>query len=60
MLCKNEIFDIEEAKLKELENWKNNKVYSDVDNEGQSQISVQWVITEKIIAVSRTKACLVT
>ena len=59
MLCKNEIFDIVEAKLKELENWKNNNVYSEVDNEGQSQISVQWVITEKIIGVSKTKACLV-
>ena len=57
LLCKNEMFDIEEAKLKELDNWKNdwkNKVYSEVDNEGQSQISVRWVITEKIIiGVSR-------
>ena len=54
LLCKNEMFDIEEAKLNELDNWKNNwknKVYSEVDNEGQSQISVRWVITEKIIGV---------
>ena len=35
LLCKNETFDIVEAKLKELENWKNNKVYSEVANEGQ-------------------------
>ena len=60
LLCKNETFDIVEAKLKELENWKNNKIYSEVDNEGQSQIPVRWVITEKIIeCVSRTKARLV-
>ena len=41
LLCKNETFDIVEAKLKELENWKNNKIYSEVDNEGQSQISLR-------------------
>ena len=41
LLCKNETFDVVEVKLKELENWKNNKVYSEVDNEGQSQISVR-------------------
>ena len=35
LLCKNETLDIVEAKLKELENWKNNKVYSEVANEGQ-------------------------
>ena len=37
LLCKNEMFDIEEGKLNELDNWKNNcknKVYSEVDNEG--------------------------
>ena len=46
LLCMNEMFDDVEAKLKELENCK--KVYSEVDNEDQSQISVRWVITEKI------------
>ena len=57
--CKNETFDIVEAKPKELQNWKN-KVCNEVDNEGQSQISVRWVITEKILeGVSRTKAQLV-
>ena len=60
LLCKNETFDIVEAKLKELENWKNNKVYSEVANEGQRQISVRRVITGKFIkGVSRTKARLV-
>ena len=46
LLCMNEMFDDVGAKLKELGNCK--KVYSEVDNEGQSQISVRWVITEKI------------
>ena len=41
LLCKNETFDVVEAKLKELENWKNNKVYNEVDNEGQNLISVR-------------------
>ena len=39
---------------------KNNKVYSEVENERQGQISVRWVITKKIIeGVSRIKAHLV-
>ena len=60
LLCKNETFDVVEAKLKELENWKNNKVYNEVDNEGQNLISVRWVITEKIIdGITRMKARLV-
>ena len=60
LLCNNETFDVVEAKLKELENWKNNKVYREVDNEGQSQISVRWVIIGNITeGVSRTKAQLV-
>ena len=60
LLCNNKTFDVVEAKLKELENWKNNKVYREVDNEGQSQISVRWVIIGNITeGVSRTKAQLV-
>ena len=46
LLYMNEMFDDVGAKLKESGNCK--KVYSEVDNEGQSQISVRWVITEKI------------
>ena len=42
-----------------VKNWRTGKQQG-LDNEGQSQMSVQWVITEKIIeGVSRTKAWLV-
>ena len=59
LLCKNETFEVVEAKLRELENWKNN-VYNAVEDDGQSQVSVRWVITEKIVeGVVRTKARLV-
>ena len=36
LLCKNETFDVVEVKPKGLQNWENNKVYSEVDNEGLS------------------------
>ena len=36
-----------EAKEKELQNWKNMKVYEEVDNEGQDCLSVRWVFSEK-------------
>ena len=59
-LCKNESFDVVETKLKELENWQNNKVYDEVDNEGQDLIPVRWVITEKIVeGITKTRARLV-
>ena len=48
LLCKNETFEVVEAKLRELENWKNNKVYNEVEDDGQSQVSVRWVITERL------------
>ena len=48
------------AKMKELENWKSFKVYSVVPDEGQSQITTTWVITEKLIDNAKTiKARLV-
>ena len=60
LLCKSETFEIVEAKLRELENLKKNKVYNEVEDEGQSQVSVRWVITEKTVeGVVRTKARLV-
>ena len=31
----------------ELENWKLNHVYERVENKGQMQISVRWVVTQK-------------
>ena len=39
----------EDAKQKELNNWKLMKVYSEVENQGQPFISVKWVYKEKII-----------
>ena len=39
--------EISSAKDRELENWKNNCVFSEVDNNGQDVISVRWVVTEK-------------
>ena len=39
---------IKEAKLRELENWKDNKVFEEVKNSGQNTISLRWVITEKL------------
>ena len=35
------------AKLVELENWKQNKVYEEVENTGQKTISTRWVCTLK-------------
>ena len=49
LLSKVERFEITEAKLKELENWKNNNVYQELDDENQNKISVRWAITEKEI-----------
>ena len=36
------------AKNRELENWKENNVYEEVENTGQATMSVRWVVTEKI------------
>ena len=41
--------DIELAKKLELENWTREMVYEEVDNLGQSFISVRWVVTPKLI-----------
>ena len=38
---------VAEAKLKELQKWKNYKVYEEIPNEGQRIISCCWVSTEK-------------
>ena len=49
-----------QRKLKELENWRINKVYDEVDDEKQSSISVRQVLTEKMIKGKRqVKARLV-
>ena len=39
---------VEEAKSKELRNWEENCVFSEVHNEGQEAISVRWIVTEKM------------
>lgn len=36
-----------EAKRIEIENWKENEVFEEVEWEGQTTISVRWVVTEK-------------
>ena len=33
LLCKEGTFDVSEAKFKELENWRINKVYDEVDDQ---------------------------
>ena len=60
LLCERELFEVTEAKLDELENWKKNKVYTEVDHEGQEIISVRRVLSEKTQeGVSKVKARLV-
>ena len=39
---------IQDAKEKEIENWRVNDVYSEVEDTGQHAISTRWVITEKM------------
>ena len=36
------------AKMKELDGWKVNNVYKEVEDVGQERISVRWVTTEKV------------
>ena len=40
--------EIHEAKEKEMNNWRTNKVFSEVEDTGQEAISTRWVITEKM------------
>ena len=39
---------VKAAKDSEMQNWIDNKVFSEVENIGQKTISVRWVVTEKI------------
>ena len=51
---------VQMAKQKELESWKSNNVYKEVDDEWQPRISCRWVITSKVVnGISIAKACLV-
>ena len=40
--------DVMVAKQKEIENWKRNEVFEEVENAGQSTISARWVVTNKV------------
>ena len=48
VLITNHNDNVYEAKLKEVQSWNDNAVYEEVEDKGQSTISVRWVITEKI------------
>ena len=37
-----------EAKEKELQSWKENNVYEEVETVGQKVISIRWIVTEKV------------
>ena len=39
--------DVLAAKEREMKNWQDNQVYTEVEDNGQPVISVRWVITEK-------------
>ena len=48
------------AKLKELQSWKDNNVYTEVEDQNQSCVSIKWVMKPKIInGVNSMKARLV-
>ena len=60
LLCERYSFEVTEAKLDELENWKKNKVFTEVDNKVQEIMSVRWVLLEETQkGVSKVKARLV-
>ena len=51
---------IDNAKVKELENWKNNQVYAKAEDKNQTKISTRWLITTKVIGEDKiNKAKLV-
>ena len=50
---------IAQAKIKELQQWKDENVYTEIENTGQEAISVTWVIRPKMIdGVASVKARL--
>ena len=52
--------EVEQAKLAELKSWKDNNVYTEVENKNQSTISIKWIIKPKLLeGVLSTKARLV-
>ena len=52
--------ETKQAKAVELDNWKHQEVYEEVQNQGQSFVTTTWVVTEKYKeGIKATKACLV-
>lgn len=45
----------EDARRKELENWKSMKVYEEVEDRNQPAISVRWVYKEKVVGSENVK-----
>ena len=41
--------DVLEAKIRELQNWKDHDVFTEIADDGQKRITVRWVISEKSI-----------
>ena len=39
--------EVELAKMKEFQSWRDNEVYEEVRDEGQRSVSVRWVVTNK-------------
>ena len=40
--------EVFQAKMRELQVWKDNDVYEEVSDRGQNMVFVRWVITEKV------------
>ena len=47
-LLDNNKTDVLRAKHAEIEQWKRNDVFEEVEDEGQNTISVRWIVTEKV------------
>ena len=46
---------MKQAKIKEIENWKRNKVFDEVLDKGEKAINVRWVINEKLMQNNERK-----
>lgn len=49
-----------EAKIPELENWKSQEVYTEVDGNNQQSFNSRWIISKKLgegKSVSRARLC---
>ena len=48
LLGKNNV-DVLEAKIRELQNWKDHDVFTEIADDGQNGITVHWIVSEKSI-----------